>query len=90
MKPPYQFGTNEDNPLAREYRKLDPNVLVIALSLMTGKREGHHFLSQQHAIDVSRTNACIYDLRDVVDIDSRRKTAPFPYEAMRTAPDTGR
>ena len=30
MKSPYQFGVHEDDPLAREYRKPDPNVLVIA------------------------------------------------------------
>ena len=39
-------------------------------------------------LGVSRTNACIYDLREFVDIDSWRKTAPFPYESMQTTPDT--
>ena len=35
-----------------------------------------------------KTNACIFHLRDVVDIDSWRKTAPLRYDTMRTAPDT--
>ena len=35
-----------------------------------------------------KTNATIYELRAVVDIDSWRKTAPFPYETMRSTPDT--
>ena len=32
--------------------------------------------------------ADIFNLRDIVDIDSWRKTAPFPHDTMRTAPDT--
>ena len=36
MKPPYRFGTHEDDPLAKEYIKLDPQVLAIAPSLMAG------------------------------------------------------
>ena len=88
MKPPYRFGTHKDDPLAQEYRKLNPQVVVIASSLMNGQREGHHFLSQHHANLVSRTYPCIYNLRDVVDIDGSGKTAPLPYELMRTAPAT--
>ena len=60
MKAPYRFGTHERDPLAQEYRRLDPNLLVIASSLMSGQREGHQFLSQHHASVVSRTNVCIY------------------------------
>ena len=88
MKPPYRFGTHEDDPFASEYCKLDPSVLVIASGLMTGQREGHRFLSQQHAIVVPRTNACISDLRDVVDIEGWREIVPSSYESMQTAPDT--
>ena len=43
-KQPYRFGTQEDDPLAREYRKLVPNGLVIASSLMIGQRECDQFL----------------------------------------------
>ena len=88
MKPPYRFGTHEEDPLAREYTKLGPNVLDIASDPTNGQRNGHRFLSQRHANVVLRTSACIYDLRDIVDIDSWCKTAPFPYETMRTARDT--
>ena len=38
MKPPYPFGTREDDLLASEYTKLDLQVLVIASSAMTGQR----------------------------------------------------
>ena len=54
---------------------------------MAGHRQGHQFLSSHHTAVVSKTNATIYNLRDVVDIDSWRKTAPFPYETMPSAPD---
>ena len=37
---------------------------------------------------MSKTNACNFDLPDVVDIDSWHKTAPFPYDRMRSAGDT--
>ena len=53
-----------------------------------GALRGHQFLSSRQAAVVSKTNATIYDLCDVVDIDSWRKTAPFPNETMRGAPDT--
>ena len=88
MKPPYQFGTHKDDPLATEYTKRDPQVLVIASSAMAGQRRGHPFLSPRHAAVVSKANATIYKFRGVVDIDSWRKTAPFHYETMRSAPDT--
>ena len=78
IKPPYQFATHGEDPPARKYTKLDPNVLVIATNPRTGQREGHHFLSQQHTNVVSGTTACIDDLRDVVDTDRWRITAPFP------------
>ena len=37
MKPPYRFGTHEDDPLATEYIKLDPQVLSIASSAIAGQ-----------------------------------------------------
>ena len=55
---------------------------------MAGQRQAHQFLSSRHAAVVSRTNATIHELRGVVDIDSWRKTAPFSYETMQSAPDT--
>ena len=88
MKPPYRFGTHEDDPLATEYTKLHSQVLVIALSAMAGQRRGHQFLSPRHAAAVSSMNATIHELRRVVDIDSWHKTAPFPYDTIRSGPDT--
>ena len=88
MKPPYRVRTHEDNPFAKEYTKLDPQVLVIASGTMTGQRRGHQFLSSLHAAVVLKTNASVNKLRDVADIDGWRKTALFPYETMRSAPDT--
>ena len=82
MKPPYQLGKHEDDPLAKQYTKLDLQVLVITWSLMAGQRRRHHFLGQLHAEVVSRTNTTIFDLHDIVDLDSSCKTAPFPYEIM--------
>ena len=82
MKPPYRSGTHEDILLATEYTKLDPQVLLIASSAMAGQRRGHQFLSSGNKAVVSKTNATIYELRCIVDIDSWRKTAPFPYETM--------
>ena len=84
MKPPYQFGTHEEDPLARYYSKLDPNVLVIASDSVEERR----FLDQRHAHVLSRTAPCIHDLREVVDMESWCTTAPFPFESMRAAPDT--
>ena len=63
-------------------------MLVIASSLMAGQQRGHHLLSPLHAELVSRTSATIFNLRDIVDIEGWRKTAPFPYETMRRAPHT--
>ena len=88
MKPPYRFGTHEDNPLATEYTKLDPQVLTIASSAMARQRRGHVFLSECHATIVTSTNAAITKLRKTIDIDSWGRTVPFPYETMRSAPDT--
>ena len=53
MKPPYQFRTHKDAPLATEYTKLDPQVLTIASSAMAGQRLGHVFLSERHAAVVT-------------------------------------
>ena len=88
MKPLYQFGMHKDDPVATEYNKLDPQVLVIASSAMAGQRRGPQFLSSRHAAVVSKTNATIYKLRGVVDMNRWRKTAPFPYETMQSASDT--
>ena len=88
MKPAYRFGSHEDDPLATEYTKLAPQVLVIASSAMACQRRGHQFLSPRHTTVVSRTNATIRALRGVVDIDSWRKTAPFPYGTMQGVRDT--
>ena len=88
MKPPYRFGTQEDNSLVTEYTNLDPQVLTIASSAMAGQRRGHVFLSERHAAAVTSTCAAITKLRKIIDIDSWGQTAPFPYETMRSAPDT--
>ena len=85
MKPPYPFGTHEDDPLATEYTKVDPQVLTIASSAMAGQRRGQVFLSERHAAVVTSTNAAITELRKTIDIDSWGRTAPFPYEMMRSA-----
>ena len=82
MKPRYGFGTHEDDTLATEYTKLDPQVLVIASSAMAGQRRGHQLLSPRHAAVVSSTNTAIHELHRVIDIDSWGRTAPFPYEIM--------
>ena len=82
MKPTNIFGTQKDDLLAKEYTKLDPQVLVIASSLMAGQRPGHHLLTPLHAEVVSKTNATILDPGAIVYIDSLRETAPFPYEMM--------
>ena len=55
---------------------------------MAGQRRGHQLLSPRRATVVSKTNATIHELRGDVDVDSWRKTAPFPYDTMRSAPDT--
>ena len=88
MKPPYRFGTKEDDPLATEYTKLDPEVLTIASSAMAGQRRGHVFLSKRHAAVATSTNAAISELRKTIHIDSWGRTAPFPYQTMRSAPET--
>ena len=87
MKPPYRFGMHEDDPLATEYAKIYPQVLTIASSAMTGQRRGHVFLSERHAAVVTSTNTAITEWRKTIDIDSWGRTAPFPYETMRSAPD---
>ena len=88
MKPPYRFGTHEDDPLATEYIKLEPSVLTIALRAMAGQRANHEFLSEHHAVVVTKTNAAITKLSRTINIDSWGRTAPVPYETMRSAPDT--
>ena len=88
MKPPYQFGTHEDDPLATKYIKLEPSVLTIASSAMVGQRANHVFLSERLASIVTNTNAAISELSKTINIDSWVRTAPFPYDRMRSAPDT--
>ena len=88
MKPTYQFRMHEDDRPASEYTKLNPQVLVITSSAMAGQRRSHQFLSPHHAAVVLSTNSAIHELRRVIDIDSWGRTAPFPSETMRSAPDT--
>ena len=88
MKPPYPFVTHEDDPLAMEYIKLEPSVLTIASSAMAGQRANHVFLSEQHAAVVTKRNAAIAELSKTINIDSWGRTALFPYETMRSAPNT--
>ena len=83
MKPAYQFATHKEDPLAPCYNKIDPIVLVTPSDSV----EVHRFTGQRHAHVVSKTTACIYNLREVVEMDSWRKTPPFPFASMRAAPD---
>ena len=71
-----------------EYTKLEPSVLTIASSAMTGQRANHVFLNERHAIVVTKRNATITDLGKTINIDSWGRTAPFPYDMMRRAPNT--
>ena len=71
-----------------EYTKLEPSVLTIAPSAMAGQRARHVFLNERHAAVVTKTNATITDSGKTINIDSWGRTAPFPYEMMRSAPDT--
>ena len=71
-----------------EYTKLEPSVLTIASSAMAGQRAKHVFLNERHAAVVTKTNATITDLGKTINIDSWGRTAPFPYDMMRSAPDT--
>ena len=50
--------------------------------------EEHRFLNHPQAHVVSKTTVCIHNVREVVDMDSWRATAPFPSECMQAAPDT--
>ena len=84
MKPPYRFGTHEDDPLAMEYIKLEPSVPTIASSAMAGQRANHVFLSKCHAAIVTNTNAAITELCKTINIDSWGRTALFPYDRMRS------
>ena len=81
MKPPYKFWTHEEDPLHRLYSKLDPN------GITSNSVEEHHFLNQGNANDVSRTRVCIWDLREVIDMEIWRPTAAFTFESMQPAPD---
>ena len=88
LKPPYPFGTHEDDPMKTEYTKVEPSVLTIASSAMAGFRGPHAFLNEKHAAAVSKANATISELGKTICIDSWGRTAPFPYELARSAPDT--
>ena len=80
LKPPYRFGTHEDDPMKTEYTKLEPSVLTIASSTMAGLRKPHTFLNEKHYEVVSKANAAISELGKTICIDSWARTAPFPYE----------
>ena len=71
-----------------EYTKLEPSVLTIASSTMAGFRGPHTFLNEKYAAAVSRANATISELGKTICIDSWGRTAPFPYELARSAPNT--
>ena len=71
-----------------EYTKLEPSVLTIASSAMAGQLVRHVFLNKRHAAVVTKTNATITELGKTINIDSWGRTAPFPYEMARSAPDT--
>ena len=88
MKPPYQFGTHNEDPLVTEYIKLEPSMLTVASSALAGQQGQHVFLSERHAAVVMNTNTAITDLSKSVNIDSSGRTAPFPYDTMRSALDT--
>ena len=71
-----------------EYTSLEPSVLTIASSAMASQRGRHIFLNERHAAVVTKTNATISELDQTIHIDSWERTAPFPYELARSAPDT--
>ena len=71
-----------------EYTKLQPSVLTIASSAMAGQQAKHVFLNERHATVVTKMNATITDLGKTINVDSWGRTAPLPYEMMRSAPDT--
>ena len=88
MKPPYRFEMHKDDPLATKYIKLEPSVLTIASSALAGQRGCHVFLGARHAAVVANTNTAITKLSKTINIDSLGRTAPFPYDMMRSTPDT--
>ena len=88
MKPPYRFGTHEDDPMKSKFTKLEPSVLTIASSAMAGQRARHVLLNERHATVVTKTNATITELGRTINIDSWGRTAPCSYEMARSAPDT--
>ena len=59
LKPPYRFGTHEDDHMKTEYTKLEPSALTIVSSAMAGQRGRHVFLNERHAAVVTKTNATI-------------------------------
>ena len=71
-----------------EYTKLELSVLTIASSAMAGQRARHVFLNERHAAVVTKTNASISELGKTINIHSWGRTAPFPYELARNAPET--
>ena len=88
MKPPYRFGTHEDDPMKSEYSNLEPSVITIASSAIAGQRAKNVFLNEHHAAVVTKTNATITDLGKTININSWGRTAPFPYDMIRSVPDT--
>ena len=67
---------------------MKPSVLTIASGTMAGQRAKHVFLNERHAAVVTKRNATITDLGKTINIESWGRTAPFPYDMMRSAPDT--
>ena len=55
---------------------------------MAGQRARHVSLNERHAAVVTEENATISELGKTINIDSWARTAPFPYEMARSAPDT--
>ena len=88
MKPPYRFGTHEDDPMRSQYTKLESSLLTIASSAIAGQRARYVFLNERHAAVATKTNATISELGKTINIDSWGRIAPFPYEMALSAPDT--
>ena len=84
VKPPYRFGTHEEDTLAELYSKLHPNVLILRPNSVSK----HKMFNAQHEQLISTTRTCIVNLRNTIDMDGWRKTACLSIELMQTAPGT--
>ena len=67
-----------------KYTKLEPPVLTIASSAMTGHRGRHMFLNERHAAVVTKTKATISEFGKTINIDSWGRSASFPYQLAQT------